>query len=295
MGCMQSRVDTTHQDGGGQESVTPSGFESSQRPNNPHGATIKNVESWITNSNEYVAKSTVDKKIIKTLQARKKKMDDDGTFKKHTNFERVAMQFGNVEMAFMSIREIYEKHTDPARKTMNMDKFCGALSAFGVTIERPAIQDIFNESDLIRDNSLNFNEFAVSLAICYLLGVVPGLNHAHNEVATAAGGPDEEPPEALYELDATNAKRIAKAFDTVVNAYLMFDEDASGIIKWDEMKEILNKPEDSKGVKMINHKTKFFNVERWKELDWNKDGSINFQEFFLAFQKWVGVDEDEDQ
>ncbi|RHY80359.1 hypothetical protein DYB37_013410 [Aphanomyces astaci] len=254
------------------------------------GSTMKNVDSWITNNNDYVAKSSVDKKIIKTLQARKKKMDDEGTFSKNTNFERVAMQFGNVEMAFMCIRDIYTKHIDPTRKTMQMDNFCRALSAFGVTIDRPAIQDIFNESDLIRDNSLNFNEFAVSLAICYLLDVVPGLSAANSSPADPlADEPLEDPG---VELDATDAKRVAKAFDTVVNAYLMFDEDASGIIKWDEMKEILNKPEDGK-AKTTTHKTKFFNIERWKELDWNKDGSINFQEFFLAFQKWVGVDEDE--
>ncbi|RLN93624.1 hypothetical protein DYB28_004091, partial [Aphanomyces astaci] len=76
------------------------------------GSTMKNVDSWITNNNDYVAKSSVDKKIIKTLQARKKKMDDEGTFSKNTNFERVAMQFGNVEMAFMCIRDIYTKHID---------------------------------------------------------------------------------------------------------------------------------------------------------------------------------------
>ncbi|KAH9118226.1 hypothetical protein AeMF1_008482 [Aphanomyces euteiches] len=283
MGCLQSKVGTSKEPG-------ESNVNSTLTENSPQrGATIKNVESWITNPSDYVAKSSVDKKIIKTLQARKKKMDEDGTYSKHTNFERVAMQFGNVEMAFGTIRDIYEKHTDPVRKTMHMDNFCSALSAFGVTIDRPAIQDIFNESDLIRDNSLNFNEFAVSLAICYLLGVVPGLNvaggHAYYENPPAD---DESSPE----LDATDAKQIAKAFDTVVNAYLMFDEDASGIIKWDEMQEILNKPEDGK-AKVTSHKTKFFNVERWKELDWNKDGSINFQEFFLAFQKWVGMDDEE--
>ncbi|KAH9114758.1 hypothetical protein AeMF1_011137, partial [Aphanomyces euteiches] len=172
MGCLQSKVGTSKEPG-------ESNVNSTLTENSPQrGATIKNVESWITNPSDYVAKSSVDKKIIKTLQARKKKMDEDGTYSKHTNFERVAMQFGNVEMAFGTIRDIYEKHTDPVRKTMHMDNFCSALSAFGVTIDRPAIQDIFNESDLIRDNSLNFNEFAVSLAICYLLGVVPGLNVA---------------------------------------------------------------------------------------------------------------------
>ncbi len=103
--------------------------------------------------------------------------------------------------------------------------------SWGATIDRNAVQDIFNESDLIRDNSLNFNEFAVSLAICYLLDIIPNLSKS---IVSA----DENFDNSQNELEPNEVRKISKAFDTVVNAYLMFDEDASGIIKWGEMKEV---------------------------------------------------------
>ena len=34
-------------------------------------------------------------------------------------------------------------------------------------------------------------------------------------------------------------------------------------------------------------------AERWKEMDWDDDGTITFKEFFWAFQGWISA-EDED-
>ena len=32
------------------------------------------------------------------------------------------------------------------------------------------------------------------------------------------------------------------------------------------------------------------NEERWKEMDWDKNGSISFAEFCFAFTGWVSVE-----
>ncbi|OQS06862.1 hypothetical protein THRCLA_01110, partial [Thraustotheca clavata] len=283
MGCFQSKIDTAAEVVPA-ENIVETYEDVGTTESHQRLSIVKPVESWIMNSTEYVAQSNVDKRIIEILQERKKKMEADGTYKKCTNFERVALQFGNVELALMSIQEMFERHTDAGSKSMSLERFCGALTSFGATTDQHAVKEIFNESDVIRDNTLNSNEFAISLAICYLLDIIPNFRNG--------GGSSNDGDYEGGEIEQPEAKKISKAFDTVVNAYLMFDKDASGIIKWREMKEILNKPESSK-LKSSSPHAKFFNVERWKELDWNKDGSINFQEFFLAFQKWVGMDEDE--
>lgn len=33
--------------------------------------------------------------------------------------------------------------------------------------------------------------------------------------------------------------------------------------------------------------------QRFNEMDWNHDGSIQFKEFLMAFESWVGLDEDD--
>ncbi|GMF25166.1 unnamed protein product [Phytophthora fragariaefolia] len=33
--------------------------------------------------------------------------------------------------------------------------------------------------------------------------------------------------------------------------------------------------------------------QRFMEMDWNGDGSIHFKEFLMAFESWVGLEDDE--
>lgn len=35
----------------------------------------------------------------------------------------------------------------------------------------------------------------------------------------------------------------------------------------------------------------FITDRRFREMDWDHDGTITFKEFLMAFQSWVGVDE----
>lgn len=32
---------------------------------------------------------------------------------------------------------------------------------------------------------------------------------------------------------------------------------------------------------------------RFNEMDWNHDGTIQFKEFLMAFESWVGLDDDD--
>jgi calcium-binding protein CML len=33
--------------------------------------------------------------------------------------------------------------------------------------------------------------------------------------------------------------------------------------------------------------------ERWNEMDWNHDGTIEFSEFIYTFSRWIDIDSDE--
>lgn len=114
MGCFQSKVENAV------EPVNNETYETVEGTDSKRLSIMKNVDSWIVNNNEYVAKSTIDKRIIEILKERKTKMEADGTFKKRTNFERVALQFGNVEIAFMSIRDMFTANTDSVRLSLPM-------------------------------------------------------------------------------------------------------------------------------------------------------------------------------
>lgn len=195
------------------------------------------------------------------------------------------------------------------------------------------MREIFYESDMVRDNSLSKNEFVVSLAISYLLGLITSFDHvsksivhvhdevtvdAHSEAAQTPRGEAAGSNEPLSPWDTTgelvsprepqsardtsiffaegSPKLIAKALELMVNAYMLFDDDASGTIQVNEVRNIMRKHNSTASKlqrKSSGMNSKAIQVERIKEMDADQDGTITFQEFVLTFQKWVSSDDDD--
>ena len=221
---------------------------------------------------EHTSKTSVDAKIIKILKTKKERME--GKPPPYAHFNRVILKFHQVEQAFGTLRSTYEHFKDSATDGIRYEDLKAALIYMEVNVEDNDVKEIFDESDVVEDGSLEFREFVVSLAIAYLLGIIPEFK---------VGGDIEEMSGRIHAISG-NAGALAAAFNLIVDAYLMIDKDASGTITWDELDAELSRGNEGA----------FMNKERWKELDWNQDGTITFQEFLLAFSKWVGIDDDEE-
>ena len=68
----------------------------------------------------------------------------------------------------------------------------------------------------------------------------------------------------------------------IISAYLLFDPEGKGHIN----KEQVGDAQES-GSKGDNS---MLSNERWEELDWDKDGTIDLAEFINAFTHWVDTD-----
>lgn len=94
--------------------------------------------------------------------------------------------------------------------------------------------------------------------------------------------------------------RLVKALRVVLEAYVLFDRDASGTIDRNEVLEMID--EENSKAKATTHAKRgkeaghnaLLSKERWMELDWDGDGQITFKEFLFAFMEWVGVDDDDE-
>lgn len=67
----------------------------------------------------------------------------------------------------------------------------------------------------------------------------------------------------------------------VVAAYLIFDTDCIGSISRANVKQMQTSGTAGDGADI------FLNEDRWKELDWDKNGVIDFEEFVFAFSEWI--------
>jgi calcium-binding protein CML len=204
----------------------------------------------------------------------------------------------------------------PDKGGLDFDGLKEALNALGAQMEEVDMREIFYESDMVRDNSLSQNEFIISLAIAHLLGLITNFDsitqsllvHTPEDVTPAllADSKDDlsglaSPRDTSSVSTVENASElVARVLDLMVTAYLLFDTDASGTIQVNEVLALMKKHHDTGGKRSLERKasgmsSRAIRNERIKELDFDQDGTITFQEFVLTFQRWVGADIDVDE
>ncbi|KAF4319545.1 hypothetical protein BBO99_00006257 [Phytophthora kernoviae] len=255
---------------------------------------------------ESVAKlpTSIDARIVATLRLLNLTRRADPKNSRKVHFERIVLQFALVRDAFTTLRSIFRQFANEEKDGLDFEGLKAALNALGAQIKETDMSEIFYESDMVRDNSLSQNEFVVSLAIAHLLGLITNFDSIKNslvhapEDVTVVTAPDQPP----LESEGASSKLIAKALDLMVTAYLLFDNDASGTIQTNEVLAQMRQHSNSSNPGSHNRiarmasglPAKTIRDERIKELDFDQDGTITFQEFVLTFQHWAGSDDNDD-
>ncbi|KAF4143641.1 EF-hand domain pair [Phytophthora infestans] len=246
--------------------------------------------------------TSIDARIIATLRQLNLTRRADPKKGRAMHFERIVLQFALVRDAFTTLRSIYRQFANAEKDGLDFEGLKAALNAMGAHIKESDVSEIFYESDMVRDNSLSQNEFVVSLAIAHLLGLITNFDSIKASVVQAPEDvtlitPPDEPP---AEQGNNASKLIAKALDLMISAYLLFDNDASGTIQTsevlDQMRQNPTGPNSPRRLERMesSFSSKAIRDERIKELDFDQDGTITFQEFVLTFQRWAGSDDDDE-
>ena len=124
---------------------------------------------------------------------------------------------------------------------------------------------------------------------------------------TAASANDKSPQgpmpklrkrDSLVSVNSLLAKQdeLREMMTLIVTAHLLFDKNATGIIMRTDVEKILSSQDSiSSSSKLKKKSNPLINDERWKEMDWNTDGSIDFAEFVFTFTSWVSALEDDEE
>lgn len=104
---------------------------------------------------------------------------------------------------------------------------------------------------------------------------------------------------------------LETTFETLVDAFVFLDKNNDGHVSKNEMVEAMNEStsgERSSGRIAMKRFGNYLNGKKWnsrvtnsgllvliaEEMDWDKNGSVNFKEFLFAFTQWVGINDTED-
>lgn len=180
-------------------------------------------------------------------------------------FSGMALKFPLVRKAFRNVKSAFRKHCDDT-ENISVVKLGDLLHSLGAkNLSDAEIQALFKTADLDKSKSISFREFLIAIAIGYYL---------KEDVPASQRGPDFEETQKGFKVIQTFFKKI--------------DKDNGGSVDTVELKAALFESATDQSNDILE--------ARFKELDFNGDGNIEFPEFFFGFTKWVmGEDEDEEE
>eukprot|EP00595_Chromulina_sp_UTEXLB2642_P003831 CAMPEP_0196767734 /NCGR_PEP_ID=MMETSP1095-20130614/41910_1 /TAXON_ID=96789 ORGANISM="Chromulina nebulosa, Strain UTEXLB2642" /NCGR_SAMPLE_ID=MMETSP1095 /ASSEMBLY_ACC=CAM_ASM_000446 /LENGTH=232 /DNA_ID=CAMNT_0042136339 /DNA_START=351 /DNA_END=1049 /DNA_ORIENTATION=+ len=209
---------------------------------------------------------------------------------------------------------------------LNIDGLQEAMKHLRVSMTKDEVADLFGFIDLDGSLKIELKEFLVALTIGMVLDAIPAfvnLDIPHSTVASPTslashqvplGSPHaissphaikspqnfKSPqnlgsPHANTFSNATSTKsvtldkknlEIKEMLNLIVSAYLLFDPEGEGHIKKHNVEKLLEESGHQAG------KNAMLSQDKWKEMDWDANGTIDFAEFVMAFSTWVDLDDE---
>jgi len=216
-------------------------------------------------------------RVLLALQLSKTKLEKN---EKGVNFTRIIMRFPKIHKVFDRIRSVHAKYDSDGNGKIELSELYNAMNEImtadgeNEVMDKSQIESIFMLSDLVHhgvQEGLDVKEFIVFCAVGFILAEAGG-----KSVKLITGEVSE------------NDKEYRDAMMDIVGAYLTFDKEGKGYFTSDEMHSAVQ----SCGKKDAGN---LLTPERWRELDIDHSGVVDFEEFVHAFSLWVTAGDDEEE
>ncbi|KAK4751557.1 hypothetical protein SAY87_005039 [Trapa incisa] len=210
----------------------------------------------------WVPETKLEAKMVEALQKRSSK----GC--KIKSFSSIVLKFPKIDKSLRKCKAIFEQFDEDSNGRIDQEELKHCFEKLEVSMVEEDIRDLFSACDINDDKGMEFHEFIVLLCLVYLLKKEPG-------------NPDSQLQTEMPDLENT--------FETLVNAFVFLDKNNDGFVSKNEMVSAINETTSGEGSSGP------IAMKRFEEMDWDKNGSVNFKEFLFAFTRWVGIDETEDE
>lgn len=205
--------------------------------------------------------SIVETKLeAKMAEAMQRRASEGSSIK---SFNSMILKFPKIDESLRKCKDIFQQFDEDASGAIDPGELRSCFRELKVNFTEEEIDDLFEACDINYGMAIKFNEFIVLLCLVYLLKEDPTALH----VKSRMGMPD---------LEAT--------FETLVNAFVFLDKNKDGYVSKNEMIHAINETGERSSGRIA--------MKRFEEMDWDKNGMVNFKEFLFAFTSWVGIDDD---
>ncbi|XP_075523013.1 putative calcium-binding protein CML21 [Primulina tabacum] len=204
----------------------------------------------------------------KIIEAMKRREVGGSTIK---SLNTIILKFPKIDESLRKFKATFEEFDEDENGAIDLQELKHCLNKMEISFTDEETNDLFEACDINEDMGMNFNEFIVLLCLVYLLKEDPTSKHTVSK-KSCIGIPN---------LEAT--------FETIVDAFVFLDKNKDGYVSKNEMVDAIN--ETTSGERSSGR----IAMKRFEEMDWDKNGTVNFKEFLFAFTSWVGIEDFEDE
>ncbi|KAL0399046.1 UNVERIFIED_CONTAM: putative calcium-binding protein CML21 [Sesamum radiatum] len=183
------------------------------------------------------------------------------------SFNSIILKFPKIDRSLRKCKATFEDFDEDGNGAIDREELKRCFHKLEINFTDEEVNDLFEACDINEDMGMKFNEFIVLLCLVYLLKEDPAAEHAKSRMG-------------MLNLEAT--------FETLVDAFVFLDKNKDGYVSKNEMVDAIN--ETTSGERSSGR----IAMKRFEEMDWDKNGMVNFKEFVFAFTRWVGIEEGDD-
>lgn len=205
------------------------------------------------------------KQALSAALARKKLEEASITHK--ITFDRILLKFDQMHTVLKSTRRAFDTFAD-FNGTLSREALNDAIKNVHHGVSAEVINQIFMLCDVDASSAIEFKEFLTALTVAMLMHELP------------------------HELDSSDCsfldyKHLHEMLHLMVSCYLLFDIEGKGYITKEVVEDmLLEHQKNTKGANSMLTQ-KMLSEQRWGEMDWDKNGNVDFAEFICTFAGWA--------
>ncbi|KAK4386863.1 putative calcium-binding protein CML21 [Sesamum angolense] len=185
------------------------------------------------------------------------------------SFNSIILKFPKIDESFRKCKTTFEEFVnEDGNGSIEPQELKRCFRKLETKFTDEEIDDLFEACDINEDMRIKFNEFIVLLCLVYLL---------------------KEYPTAEQDKSQRGMPNLEATFETLVDTFVFLDKNRDGYVSRNEMVHAIN--ETTAGERSSGR----IAMKRFEEMDWDKNGMVNFKEFLFAFTHWVGIEDMDDE
>mmetsp|Transcript_54959 Transcript_54959/g.108542 ORF Transcript_54959/g.108542 Transcript_54959/m.108542 type:complete len:282 (+) Transcript_54959:55-900(+) len=218
----------------------------------------------------------------KIQQALLKKKLELALADKPITFEKILLKFDKLRVVMGYIKTMF----NDVAKDGHLDHVGleNIMKRLGVNMSLDEMLDLFDFINVQEQKTISIKEFLVALTIGMVLDAIPALVAPEEHMEKNHG---DVPVERSISGFLGHQAEVKEMLNLIVCAYLLFDPVGKGYIERSGIEKMLEE-HGSGGA----HNNAVLSQQRWAEMDWDANGTIDFAEFVFSFSSWVDVDEE---